>query len=881
MSASPKTIYLKDYQPPEYLIKSVDLHFDLHAEFCTVTARSQFKKNPASHHNTKTLSLAGQDLELKSLVLNDKVLLANEYQINDEKLTIPNVPDSFTLVVVTRIQPQLNTALEGLYQSSGMYCTQCEAEGFRHITWFLDQPDVMAVYTTTIEADQADYPVLLSNGNKVDSGTKTAGRHWVKWHDPFPKPSYLFALVAGNLESKEDKFITQSGREVRLQIFVEAVNADKCDHALASLKKSMRWDEEVYGREYDLDIFMIVAVNDFNMGAMENKGLNIFNSACVLAKPETATDADFENIEGIIGHEYFHNWSGNRVTCRDWFQLSLKEGFTVFRDQEFSADMSSRAVKRISDVNILRTAQFPQDAGPMAHPIRPASFIDINNFYTVTVYNKGAEVVRMIHHLLGTEKFRQGTDLYFERHDGEAVTTDDFVKAMEEASGVDLSQFRRWYSQAGTPELYVTDEFDSSNNTYTLTVKQSCPATPEQVSKQPFHIPFAVGLLNDKGEACRLSLQSSNMPANENMLLDIKKTESSFVFEGIYKKPTPSLLRGFSAPVKIFYDYSKDDLRFLMSHDKDAFNRWDAGQRLATIILKELIEDINIPHPLDVDVSFLEAMGHVLQDQTAEKSLITQALSVPNEILISELYTPFNPDAIHEAREFLCHSIAKAMEPALTEIYHQNNRCKDYQFNAEQIGQRALKNQCLAYLVRLNTEDVRQLALDQYQSANNMTDLLAALSSLVNIECDERQTVLQDFYKKWAHDPLVVDKWFSIQARAVIGDALPTIKSLLQHDAFDIKNPNKVRAVIGSVCFANPVVFHQADGETYNFVAEQIIVLNDLNPQIAARLANAFNTWKRVDDSRQIEIENALQKILAHSTISKDVFEVVNKTLIN
>jgi len=881
MSTSPKTIYLKDYQPPEYLIESVDLHFDLHEEFCLVTARSQFKKNSTSSHKTNTLTLVGQGLELKSLVLNDKALLDDEYHIDDETLTISNVPDAFTLVVITRIQPQLNTALEGLYQSSGMYCTQCEAEGFRRITWFLDQPDVMAIYTTTIEADQKNYPILLSNGNKVDSGATPEKRHWVKWHDPFPKPSYLFALVAGDLVSREDEFVTQSGRAVKLQIFVEAVNADKCDHALASLKKSMRWDEDVYGREYDLDIFMIVAVNDFNMGAMENKGLNIFNSACVLAKPETATDADFENIEGIIGHEYFHNWSGNRVTCRDWFQLSLKEGFTVFRDQEFSADMSSRAVKRISDVNVLRTAQFPQDAGPMAHPIRPESFIDINNFYTVTVYNKGAEVVRMIHHLLGAKKFRQGTDLYFKRHDGEAVTTDDFVNAMEEASGVDLSQFRRWYSQAGTPELHVTDDFDSSKNTYTLKIKQSCPSTPDQASKKPFHIPLTLGLLNDKGEACRLSLQATNTTDDHNIVLDIKDTESAFVFENLNKKPIPSLLRGFSAPVKIFYDYSKDDLRFLMSHDKDDFNRWDAGQRLANIVIQELIDDINNAHPLVVDTGFLEAVGHVLQDQTAEKSLIKQALSVPNEILISELYTPFNPDAIHEAREFLCHAIAKSMQPALTEIYHQNNHRKDYQFNAEQTGQRDLKNQCLAYLVRLNTDEVRQMALDQYQSANNMTDLLAALSSLVNIECDEREAVLQDFYNKWAHDPLVVDKWFSIQSRVSMGDALSTIKSLLQHDAFDMKNPNKVRAVIGSVCFANPVVFHQANGETYDFVAEQIIVLNDLNPQIAARLANAFNNWKRVDDPRQAKIETALQKILAHSNISKDVFEVVNKTLMN
>lgn len=876
MIDAPQTIYLKDYQVPPYLISTVDLYFDLSEDKTRVTANLQIYKNQNHPETSQNLKLVGLDLMLISIALNDEVLSPDQYELSAETLEIKTREEGFSLTIVTEIDPPNNTALEGLYKSSGMFCTQCEAEGFRRMTYFLDQPDIMAVYTTTIEADKTLYPVLLSNGNSVASGDSDNNRHWMKWHDPFPKPSYLFALVAGDLLCKEDVFVTCSGREIALKVFVEAVNIDKCEHAITSLKKSMRWDEDVYGREYDLDIFMIVAVNDFNMGAMENKGLNIFNSACVLAKPETATDADFFNIESIIGHEYFHNWSGNRVTCRDWFQLSLKEGFTVFRDQMFSADMSSHAVTRISDVNILRSAQFPQDASPMAHPIRPASFIDISNFYTVTIYNKGAEVVRMLHHLLGEKVFRLATDLYFKRHDGQAVTTDDFVQAMEDASNIDLSQFKRWYFQAGTPELHVAGVFDEQAKTYTLNIKQSCPQTPEQKEKLPFHIPFKLGLLNSEGEEVPLVI---NKQPNETGIFEIKEGVTTLCFENISALPVPSLLRGFSAPVKVFFNYEKDDLRFLMSHDSDDFNRWDAGQRLANIVLQEMIEDINLNRTMGVYVGITEAFGHLINDKQADKSLITQALTIPNEILIAELYEKINPDAIHEAREFLCTTLAKALSLNLLETYHENNIQQAYVFDAESMGQRNLKNQCLAYLVRLNHSEFRELAMAQYNNADNMTDSLAALSSLAHIECEEREFVLNDFYQKWRHDPLVVDKWFSIQARSTLPNAFEKIVALTQHDDFDMRNPNKVRSVIGSLGFANPSVFHRADGAGYAFLADNIIALNDSNPQMSARMANAFANWRRYDKSRQDKMTSALERILAHKTVAKDVFEIVNKTL--
>jgi len=880
MSHSPKTIYLNDYTPPVFLISTVNLYFNLRDDKTIVTSNLNVKKNPAQNNAANTIELVGSELTLLELKIDGSEF--KEYQLGADgnTLKIENLPDEFNLEVKTEIHPESNTALEGLYKSSGMFCTQCEAEGFRRITYFLDQPDVMSIYTTTIEANKNNYPILLSNGNKIESGELDDGRHWVKWHDPFPKPSYLFALVAGDLVQKTDEFITCSNKTISLQIFVEQSNAEKCDHALSSLKKSMGWDEETYGREYDLELFMIVAVNDFNMGAMENKGLNIFNSACVLANPETATDADFYNIESIIGHEYFHNWSGNRVTCRDWFQLSLKEGFTVFRDQEFSSDMHSRAVKRIEDVNVLRTAQFPQDAGPMAHPIRPDSFIDISNFYTVTVYNKGAEVVRMIHNILGSENFRAGTDLYFDRHDGQAVTTEDFVKAMEDASDINLTQFRNWYSQAGTPELHVTDEYDEKTKKYVMNIKQSCPPTPGQQSKKPFHIPLALGLIDEEGSELNLT-SYGNDAVNSHSVVEIKNETTQLVFENVNSKPMPSLLRQFSAPVKVFYEYSKPDLRFLISNDSDDFNRWDALQRLSYAVIDELIDDINENRTMGLYVGITEAFSILLQDTKLDKTLIAQAISVPNEILLAESHKLINPDAIHEAREFLCETVAKSLELLLLKIYDELNVQRTYAFTAKDVGERSLKNTCLSYLVRLKTDEVKQIAVKQYEQANNMTDSIAAVAALANIECQEREVVLSSFYEKWKHEPLVIDKWFAIQSRVPAISTLDRVKALMQHEAFSITNPNNVRAVIGGIGFGNPSVFHQSSGETYKFISDQVITLNDLNPQIAARLAGAFAMWKRYDENRKEKMKQALEKILSHSTITNDVYEVVSKTLEN
>lgn len=880
MSDKPSIIYLKDYQPSEYLITTVDLVFQLNEDATLVTSTMQIKRNPAVESKTGNLFLNGSHLKLISVSLDGKNLAGADYLQTEDSLKLNNVPDAFELVIVTEIKPQENTALEGLYKSSGMYCTQCEAEGFRRITYFLDRPDVMAVYTTTIEAEKARYPVLLSNGNNIDSGETSDGRHWKKWHDPFLKPSYLFALVAGDLYCQEDEFTTCSGRKVTLQIFVEEANKTKCDHALASLKKAMKWDEETYGREYDLDIFMIVAVNDFNMGAMENKGLNVFNSACVLANPETATDADYSTIESIIGHEYFHNWSGNRVTCRDWFQLSLKEGFTVFRDQEFSSDMGSRSVKRISDVNVLRSSQFPQDAGPMAHPVRPESFIDISNFYTVTIYNKGAEVVRMIHNILGESQFRKGTDLYFERHDGQAVTTEDFVKAMEDATGVDLKQFRLWYSQAGTPELHVSSQHDPSTNRLTLNIKQTCPDTPGQTDKKPFHIPLAMGLITNNGEELPLKLLNEAEP-RMHKVFDIKERDTELVFEDVSADTLPSLLRGFSAPVKVLYKYEKYDLRYLMSFDTDEFNRWEAGQRLCGMVVEELLEDIEANRPLGMYVGITEAFSNVLRDDSADKIFRAQATTVPNEIVLSENYKRINPDAIHQAREFICNTVATALEPTLVELYDKNHIDKSYKFIYEDEACRSLKNHSLGYLLRLNKPEFDHLAMTQYRSANSMTDKFAALNYFANSESDEKESVLKDFYAQWKHDHLVVDKWFSVQARSRSQDTFLRIKSLLNHEAFHIKNPNNVRAIIGSLAFGNPVVFHRKDGEGYELVADYIKQLNDLNPQMAARLANAFSNWKRFDEHRQSKIKTVLEDILAKDKLAKDVFEIVDKMLNN
>ncbi len=805
--------------------------------------------------------------------------LAN-ISLDDDYLIIPNVPSSFELAIETEINPQANTALSGLYLSSGNFCTQCEAEGFRRITYMMDRPDVMARYTTTIVADKARYPVLLSNGNLSEAGelASDSSRHWAKWIDPFPKPTYLFALVAGDLAHIEDQFITQSGRQVTLQIFVQSHNLDKCQHAMLSLKKAMRWDEEVYGREYDLDIYMIVAVDDFNMGAMENKGLNVFNSKYVLAKPDTATDIDYEHIEGVIAHEYFHNWSGNRVTCRDWFQLSLKEGFTVFRDQQFSADMTSHGVKRIQEVNVLRSQQFQEDASPMAHPVRPDSYVEIDNFYTVTVYNKGAEVVRMLHHLLGAERFRNGTDCYFERHDGQAVTTDDFVKALEDANQMDLSQFRRWYVQAGTPELEISRRYDEAAKTYTLIIKQGCPSTPGQEHKKPFHIPLAMGLLSQSGQDMPLQLQGESAAVQGTRVLQLTEAEQEYTFININESPTPSLLRGFSAPVKVKIDLSDAERGFLMKHDSDDFNRWDAGQQLAVKIMSQLVDDYHNHRPLTVADAFIDAYREILNNDSLDKALAAQAINLPSENYLAEFIEPIDPVAIHQVRRFMRETIALHLKDVLLTLYHRLTDNGEYRIDQASIQRRRLKNACLSYLMALNQPDIIQLCCQQFYHSNNMTDVMAALVPLTNTDCAEREAALSHFYQQWKNEPLVVDKWLAIQAGSSLPGTLEQVKLLTQHEAFNLKNPNKVRALIGSFA-QNNVQFHDLSGAGYEFVTEKVLQIDPMNCQVSSRLVKAYSRWRKYDVQRQARLKQQLEQIADVANLSKNVYEIVSKSL--
>lgn len=863
-------IRLEEYQIPAYLIDSTHLHFELGESGTLVKSNLQMRLNPDyPQHKGVALVLDGVELDLKRITIDGHALLATDYSIDEETLTVHKVPKCFELECVTHIKPHQNTSLEGLYKSSNMFCTQCEAQGFRKITYYLDRPDVMSIFTTTVVADKSNYPVLLANGNDIEVGDLPNGRHWATWHDPFKKPAYLFAMVAGDLVHIEDSFTTCSGRVIPLQIFVEQENIDKCEHAMLSLQNAMRWDEQVYGREYDLDKFMIVAVNDFNMGAMENKGLNIFNSSCVLAKPETATDSAYERIEGVVAHEYFHNWSGNRVTCRDWFQLSLKEGFTVFRDQAFSADMGSRTVKRIDDVNLLRTLQFAEDAGPMAHPVRPQSYLEISNFYTVTIYEKGAEVVRMIHTLLGEALFRKGSDLYFDRHDGQAVTTEDFVQAMQDASGVDLAQFKRWYNQTGTPELTVTDEFDAVEQRYSLTVKQS---TPKQSDELPLHIPLALGLLNPAGEEIH------------SQVLDVLAAEQTFVFEGIIEKPVPSLLRGFSAPVKLHYGYSREELVFLMKYDSDGFNRWDAGQKLAIAALQKNIQAYQAGDALSLDEMLIDTLRGLLTDDALDKGMLARMLMMPSEAYLGELVAPVDVDAIHSARQFVRVELAKALRNELFDCYQENLSDEDYRPDADEIARRSLKNMCLGYLMLLGEAQVLTLCAAQFRDSNNMTDSNAALSALVHSNYDGafmevKAAALDAFYNEWKKDPLVVDQWFSVQASDPSEGVFERVQALMAHEAFDINNPNKVRSLIGVFCNQNRAHFHRADGAGYRFLADRVIELDRKNPQVAARLLTPLTRWRKLTADRSGLMQQQLQRIKAQSALSKDVLEVVSKSL--
>jgi len=879
----PRTIYLKDYQAPDYLIDETHLTFELHEDRTLVHAQLVMRRNLARGSGLPPLVLDGQQLELLSIRLNDRELGPHDYLLDDSHLTLQ--PDSAEFVIDSSvcIHPESNTALEGLYKSGKMFCTQCEAEGFRKITYYLDRPDVMSKFTTTVSADKQRYPVLLSNGNPIASGSEDNGRHWATWEDPFRKPAYLFALVAGDLWCVEDQFTTMSQREVALRIYVEPENLDKCQHAMDSLKRAMRWDEEAYGREYDLDIFMIVAVNDFNMGAMENKGLNIFNSSAVLAKAETATDAAHQRVEAIVAHEYFHNWSGNRVTCRDWFQLSLKEGFTVFRDAGFSADMNSPTVKRIEDVAYLRTHQFAEDAGPMAHSVRPDAYMEISNFYTLTVYEKGAEVVRMIQTLLGAEGFRKGSDLYFQRHDGQAVTCDDFVKAMEDANGVDLAQFKRWYGQAGTPRLEVGSAYDAEAKTLTLTFLQSCPPSPGQAHKEPFVIPVDLALLDGQGRELPLRLAGEAAASGTSRVLAVSEAEQAFIFVDIPEQPLPSLLRGFSAPVKLSFPYSRDQLMFLMQHDSDGFNRWEAGQQLAVQVLQELIGQRQRGEPMVLDRRLVAALKSVLENDGLDQAMVAEMLSLPGEAYLIEISEVADVDAIHAAREFARRELAEALFEPLWQRYQANrqaSRQSAYVTTAEHFARRSLQNIALSYLMLSEKPEVLEAAQEQYREADNMTERLAALAVLVNSPFEEAKAEgLALFADRFKDDPLVMDQWFSVQAGCPLPGGLERVRALMQHPAFTIKNPNKVRALIGAFANQNHANFHRDDGESYRFLADQVIMLNALNPQIAARQLAPLTRWRKYDLSRQALMKVELERILVSGSLSSDVYEVVSKSL--
>jgi aminopeptidase N len=872
-----KAIYRKDYVAYPWDVIQLDLYFDIVAEMTIVRAGMKFQQKNIDD-GPQDIVLNGSDLELISISLNGQALNGSDYVIEGETLTIPAAPQSSTLETEVRIHPATNSAFEGLYLSGDFLLTQCEAQGFRKITWFPDRPDVMTTYQVTLEADKSQFPVLLSNGNPTDVGDLSGGRHWACWQDPFPKPSYLFAIVAGDLALVEDHFLTRSGRDVALRIYVEEENIDRCDHAMESLINAMRWDEQRFDLEYDLDIFHIVATNDFNMGAMENKSLNIFNSKYVLARPDTATDADYQGIEGVIGHEYFHNWTGNRVTCQDWFQLTLKEGLTVFRDEEFSADMQSRAVKRIQDVRGLRGRQFPEDDGPMSHPIRPDRYVAINNFYTATVYQKGATIIRMYHTLLGENGFQKGMKLYFERHDGQAVTCDNFLAAMADANETNLDRFGRWYSQSGTPQVFVSDRYDADARTYTLSLRQQTLPTPDQEDKQALVLPFALGLLGASGEEIHIQLESENDAVPGTRLFVMQEAEVEYTFVDIPEKPVPSLFRDYSAPVKVVYDYSPEQLAILIEHDSDAYVRWDASQRMAVNAILEQRERYAQGQEMRLDSSLVNAFRGILTDHKADPALLAEAMMLPAEDYLADQMKVVDVDGIHAARNFIKKGLADQLESFLESRYDELNDRQAYQKSAKAMARRSLKNTCLSYLCETGRGEA--LAVAQLESSDNMTDTLAALKGLILMGSPAALTALVQFERKWKTDALVMDKWFSLQAMKPGGETLNTVRELMNHPAFSIQNPNKVRSHIGVFSMLNPTAFHAADGSGYAFHADRVIELDGLNPQIAARMASAFNRWKRYDEKRKTLMKSELQRIASVNNLSSDVSEIVNATLL-
>ncbi|EHR7860923.1 aminopeptidase N [Vibrio parahaemolyticus] len=866
MSQAPQAKYRKDYQAPSHTITDIDLTFDLYDNDTIVTALSKVVQKGES----TTLELDGEGLELRSVKVNGEDWAHHE--VKEASLVLSDLPAEFELEIITKIDPEANTALEGLYKSGGAFCTQCEAEGFRRITYYLDRPDVLAKYTTKVIADKATYPYLLSNGNRIAQGEAENGRHWVQWQDPHPKPAYLFALVAGDFDVLRDKYTTMSGRNVDLEIFVDKGNLDRAGHAMTSLINSMKWDEERFGLEYDLDIYMIVAVDFFNMGAMENKGLNIFNSKFVLANDQTATDRDYLGIEAVIGHEYFHNWTGNRVTCRDWFQLSLKEGLTVFRDQEFSSDLGSRAVNRIDNVRIIRGPQFAEDASPMSHPIRPDKVIEMNNFYTLTVYEKGSEVIRMYHTLLGEEGFQKGMKLYFERHDGTAATCEDFVSAMEDATGVDLKQFRLWYSQSGTPTLRVNSEYNAEAKTYALTVEQFTEATQDQAEKQALHIPFDIELYDSKGQIIPLTINGESV----HSVLDIKQDKQTFVFENVAEQPVPSLLREFSAPVKLEYDYSDAELIFLMKHATNDFARWDASQMLLAKYIRQNVTNVQTGSEVQLSEDLIDAFRGVLLDENLEPAFIAQVFSLPSINEITGWYKQIDVDAVDTVLNSITVSLSAALEDELSATYHTLKQA-EYTIDHAAIGKRALRNQCLQFLA--HTDKGNTLVKAQYEAANNMTDTIAAMSAANSAQLECREELMADYSDKWKHDGLVMDKWFALQGTNPAEDALEKVKATMNHEAFSLKNPNRTRSLIGSFLAANPVRFHDKSGSGYQFAGEILRQLNDSNPQVASRMIDPMLKFRKYDEARQAMIRAELEKLKAMDNLAKDLFEKVTKAL--
>jgi aminopeptidase N len=898
-STAPAVIRRADYTPPAFLIDTVALEFDLVPERTVVRNTMRLRRNPDAAP-AATLELLGEQMEFIGATLDGRPHA--DVRVTENGLSVSNIPDTFELTLESACNPAENTTLSGLYVSGGNFFTQCEAEGFRRITYFLDRPDVMATYTVTLRADKEAYPVLLSNGNLIEEGDLENGRHFARWEDPFKKPSYLFALVAGKLVKLEQRMKTGSGKEKLLQVWVEPHDLDKTQHAMDSLVHSIEWDERRFGLELDLDRFMIVAVSDFNMGAMENKGLNIFNTKYVLANPETATDVDFGNIEAVVGHEYFHNWTGNRVTCRDWFQLSLKEGLTVFRDQEFSADMAAglepgaasdaaRATKRIDDVRVLRQMQFAEDAGPMAHPVRPESYVEINNFYTMTVYEKGSEVVRMYQTLLGRDGFRRGMDLYFQRHDGQAVTCDDFRHAMADANGRDFAQFERWYSQAGTPRITVRTRYDAATKRFALTLTQGYGEASEAAratQKGPLLIPFSVGLIGKSGADLPLKLDGEKEPQGTTRVLEFKEQEQTFTFVDVAEEPLPSLLRNFSAPVVVDYDYTNEQLAFLLAHDSDPFNRWEAGQRLATRELLALAERASKGEELALDDQVVSAFAQVLDDKTLTPAFQELALMLPSEGYLAEQMAVSDPAAVHAARVFVSRRLATGLRDRWLAVYEANRTPGEYRATPDDAGKRGLKNLALAYLSQLDDPTrVIELASAQYDAANNMTDRSAALSALLtagasgSVDTTVANAALGDFYQRFEKEPLVIDKWFALQATQRGGpkrNVLEIVRKLMQHPAFTLKNPNRARSLIFSFCGANPAQFHAVDGSGYAFWAEQVTALDAMNPQVAARLARTLEQWRRYTPALREKAHAALE-LVASKVKSRDVREIVEKAL--